>query len=168
MPQPNTDDSVGDDEWLVRRVPANPQHFTRERPAESPLGVTWLAFKPTGNDATGISLSRLHSASRPEFLSVEAFAALACAGRPPEKRVYVAFLSAKELADPDTLAFKLQPDPQPGDPGHVLVRNFGTGTVDPERRNIAIALAREFVHRVVGPFNRNGLVNAEQIDWRRP
>ncbi len=167
MPQPNTDDSVSDDEWLMRRIPAGPQHFMRERPAESPLGVTWLAFKPIGHDAAGISLSRLHSTRRPDFLTAEAFAALACAGKPPEKRIYVAFLRAKELTDPDGLAFTLKPDPQPGDPGHVLVPTFDTGVVDPRRRSFAITLAREFCHRVLGPFNCNGLIAAEQIDWRR-
>lgn len=157
---------VAANELLMRRVPDSHLFFDPACPRESPVGVTWLAFRPTDEDRTGISLSRMQSDVHPEFLTIEAFAARACIGKSPEKRYYVAILSAGELMG-DPLALDLMPDPIEGDPGHVLLPRLHTALEKPTRSSLSLTLAREFCLRVVGPFNCDGVVAALRVDLRR-
>ena len=167
MTQLEADDSVSDDEWLMRRVPAGICFFDPRRPPESPMGVTWLAFKPRDDEREGISLSRMKSLARSDFLTMESFAALACAGRSIDKHFYVVLLRAGDLTDPKGLAQMIHPDATLDDPGHVLVTTLHAQLDKRSRDNFINTFAREMCHRVIGPFNRDGLIQSQQIDWRR-
>lgn len=159
---------VSANELLMRRVPGGKDFFNPTRPAVSPLGVTALAFRPTTEDSKGISLSRMQSAEHPEFLTLEAFATNAYAGKSPDKYGYVAVLSAAELLDSNGLALELIPDPTNGDPGHTLLPFLHTDLDKQVRNDLMFALAREHCLRVVGPFNCNGIVTtANRVDWNR-
>jgi hypothetical protein len=153
-------------ELLMRRVPAGKTFFLPDRPRESPMGPTWLAFKPTEQDTAGISLSRMWSEEHSDFLTIESFAARACSGKPTEKHFYVAVLSAGQLmATP--LHLELKPDPIDGDPGHIIVPQLHTNLDKQTRRSLALTIAREYCRRLVGPFNGDGPVAASFIDWKR-
>jgi hypothetical protein len=108
----------------------------------------------------------MRSATRPDFLSLEDFAARACAGKPPEKRVYIAVLLASELLQPKGMNLVIEPAPVTGDPGHVVIRTLHVGMDKAVRGNIAGALARSHCVRVIGPFNCDGPVYP-QDDWHR-
>jgi hypothetical protein len=63
MGTPTDPSPVGAAELLMRKVPAHqvpipPLYFDPVRPAESPSGVTFLAFQPTREDDAGPSVSR--------------------------------------------------------------------------------------------------------------
>jgi len=155
-------------ELLMRKVPAGGHFFNPARPAESPLGVTWLAFKPTREDSDGLSLSRMKSAAYPDFLSLEQFAARICDGKAPEKHFYITVLSVDELIDPMGLALQLTPDPVDRDPGHLLIPRLNSALDKPTRDSFALTLARAHCQRLIGPFNCNGQVVSSFIDWHRP
>ena len=157
------------DELLMRKVPAHaqpkpPLQFNPNRSAESPLGVTFHAFKPTGEDDDGLSVSRMRSDQHPDFLDIDSFAARACQDKPPEKFYYVTVLSAETLMDPAGLAFTLVPDAVDGDAGHTLIRELHAKLDKPTRQSLTLTLARECCLRVVGPFNCNGKVADRWID----
>lgn len=165
----NTSPPVSNEERLMRRVPAKAPFFYRHRPAEAPLGVTLMGFKPRDNETDGISLSRMQSEDHPEFLTVEQFAARACSGKPPDKHFYVAILAAKELCEPTPtgLGLELKPDPVDGDPGHVVIPQLHYGMSDETRNSFTLTLAREKCLMLVGPFNCDGRVLNAYIEWER-
>jgi hypothetical protein len=159
--------SVAPDELLMRRVPAGPTFFQFNRPTESPMGPTWQAFKPTHEDTTGISMSRMKSDIHPNFLDIDEFAARACRGKLPEKHFYVAIISAAQLMKAP-LSLELKPDPiddvDASDPGHILIPRLNTGLAKGDRNSLTLTLAREHCLRVVGPFNSSGRLADRFID----
>jgi hypothetical protein len=148
----------------MRRVPASHLYFNIARPSESPMGVTWLTFKPRPEDITGISLSRMQSQYATEGLTIEAFAARACENKPPEKRYYVAVLSAKRLLSPP-LSLILVPQPVTGDPGHIEIPFLNASCETSLRNQYTQTLAKEQCMRVIGPYNCKGLCVKDAIDW---
>lgn len=161
---------VAPDELLMRRVPAGTTFFQPNRPADSPMGPTWQAFKPRDDETTGISLSRMKSDKHPEFLDIDGFAARACRGKPPDKHLFIAVVRASQLINPP-LSLEVRADPidteNDHDLGHVLLPYLNSSLPKPDRNTLTLTLAREQVVRVVGPFNCDGRVEKYFVDWRR-
>ncbi len=144
---------IAPNELLMRRVPASVPFFQPNRPPESPLGPTLLAFKPTKEDTTGISLSRMKSDTRPDFLAIDAFAARACRGKPPQKHFYVALLLAERLmAVPLSLELKADPIDQDEDrdPGHILIPKLHTNIDKETRDSLTLTLGANTVFALWG------------------
>jgi hypothetical protein len=98
---------ISDDELLFRRIPKSTGWYA---PGQSPL-VNLLAFNPTEEDETGLSMERANSAAHPEFMTVDA----AAQGRSPKGYV-VAVLSVQTLREN---GIQIVPRTEAAGPGHV-------------------------------------------------
>ena len=126
---------IADHEILYRRIPAASGFFDPSvDPRPSPL-----AFRPTKNDTTGLSLSRAK------------YTALETAGRGREgKQYYVAVLRTGELR---RLGMDVVPRPLEGDPGHCEIAEltFANRKAMPFAEWQAL-LAEQLCLRIEGPF----------------
>lgn len=126
---------IADHEILYRRIPAASGFY-------DPLvdsNPSPLAFRPTSQDTSGLSLSRA------KYKSLEQ----AGCGR-EGKQYYVAVLRAGELR---RLGINVVPSPMPGDPGHCEIAelNFANRKGMPFVEWQAL-LAEQLCLRVEGPF----------------
>jgi hypothetical protein len=99
---------ISDDEFLFRRIPKSTGWY---KPGQSPP-VNMLAFNPTDDDKTGLSLERAKSDQHPEFMSV---AEMVAQGRSPKGYV-VAVLSMRTLREN---GIRVVPRTECAGPGHV-------------------------------------------------
>ena len=99
--------SISEDECLYRRVPKSLDWY---QPGQSPP-VTLLAFNPTKEDTTGLSMWCANSAEHPDFMT----AAQVAQGR-SSKGYVVAVLSVKTLREN---GIRIVPRTEGFGPGHV-------------------------------------------------
>ena len=129
---------IADHEILYRRIPAASGFYdSLVDPNPSPL-----AFRPTKNDTTGLSLSRAN------------YRSLEQAGRGREgKQYYVAVLRAGELR---RLGMNVVPRPLEDDPSHCEIADltFGNRKTMPFAEWQAL-LAEQLCLRIEGPFPQN-------------
>ena len=128
-------EAIADHELLYRRIPAASGFYDPQAdPNPSPL-----AFRPTQQDTTGLSLSRAKY-KNPEQ---------AARGR-EGKRYYVAVLRAGELR---RLGMDVVPRPLADDPGHceIMELSFANRKAMPFAEWQAL-LAEQLCLRVEGPF----------------
>jgi len=129
---------VADHELLYRRIPAASGFYD---PQVDP-NPSSLAFRPTKNDKSGLSLWRA------EYKSIEE------SGRGREgKRYFVAVLRAGDLR---RLGMEVLPAPLENDPGHCEIVEL---TYDNRKampfREWQVLLAEQLCLRVEGPFPRD-------------
>lgn len=139
-------DVITDDERLYRRIPVGPGYCTTD-PATQRLNVSAQAFHPhRERDVDGLSLSRGRTESHPTFLSPED---LAKSGPSPEG-YFLAELIYGELRK---AGIRVIPDPQPHDPGHVLLPELNSSDRKSDRvKELEMQLATTLTHFVHGPF----------------
>jgi len=123
-------DPVRDDEFVLRRIPSNPQFYDSTQPL---LPVTPEAFRPHPNDADGLSVFRKQFCSAVE---------LAARARNPGL-CYVSELLASKVRG---LGLSLVPDPQPDQPpGHTLIPELNRRAYEANKRamkEVQVELAR--------------------------
>lgn len=128
---------IGDDELLYRRVLL--EHFD---PSASPHPSP-LAFRPTNEDTSGLSLSRA------KYTSV-ADAARGRAG----KSYYVAAMRAGDLR---AAGIEIVPKPRGGQPGHAEIPGLTRETRSTlEGKSLSLLLSQKHCIRVEGPFHSAG------------
>ena len=127
--------AITDDELLYRRVPAKPNWY---RPDQSPP-LTPLAFKPTKDDVTGLSLVREKYVTAKD----------AAKGR-PGKSYCVAVLRTGDLRE---CGIEVAPDPLLDDPGHAEIRSLTCHNHRTDRgEKMKTLLATRLCLEVLGPF----------------
>lgn len=134
---PSESDLVGDEEAILRRIPASPAYVDLDPGAEQ--AVSRLAFQPhKENDTDGLSVYRRL------FLSPRAVAATR------EKPSFVAELLAARIRG---LGLSVEPDPLvSGPPGHALIPELTAEMRknDPERcKQLQLELALIASERIV-------------------
>jgi hypothetical protein len=135
MPDQDGTDPIADHELIYRRVPLSTGHYDPEVDASpSPL-----AFKPTRDDLSGLSVYRA------KYKNIEE----AAQGR-PGKSYYVAVLRVGDLR---AVGIDVAPRPLEGDPGHAEI----TGLTYDNRKDMPYfewqtLLAEQLCLRVEGPF----------------
>lgn len=137
MPAPGGTEPVADDELLYRRIPVSQRWYDPQvDPCPSPE-----AFRPTPNDATGLSVYR------GKYKTVEE-AARGLEG----KSYYVAVLRAGDLR---ANGIDVVPRPKEGDPGHAELPGL---TYENRKMDKVlewkVLLSGQLCLRVEGPFPR--------------
>lgn len=136
MPDKEGDDPIADHELLYRRIPVSQGYYD---PAVD-LNPSPMAFKPTRDDASGLSVYRA------KYKTIEA----AAQGR-PGKSYYVAVLRAGDLR---AIGIDAVPQPLEADPGHAGIAGL---TYENRKRMPYLEwqtlLAEQLCLRIEGPFS---------------
>jgi len=136
MPPLDGTEPIDDDELLYRRIPVSQGWYD---PNVDPLPSP-QAFRPRGDDVTGLSLCR-----GGPYNTIEQ------AGKGPSKKGYfVAVLNAEQLRK---RGIGVVPRPSAVIPGHVEIPTLTASNRDTdEAMSIMVTLAHELCLRVEGPF----------------
>ena len=131
---------LDDNETIFRRIPVSMGWYDTEQKEVKPD-----AFKPTKHDITGLSVSRIHSETHPDFLNLQQFAQGSS-----RQGYYVVQLSVKILRKKGV---DIVAKPLHGNPGHA---EWPQLTYENRKENcsqeLMLLLAHELAERVLGPF----------------
>ncbi len=134
MPNQDGTEAIADDEILYRRIPASTNWYEPDK--ERPLSQ--LAFNPTKEDPTGLSLVR------------KKYKTIQEAGMGRGKSYFVAILRAGDLR---AKGIEVAPRPEPGDPGHAEIPGLThENRRDNRSRDWKVLLAHKLCLGVEGPF----------------
>ncbi len=129
------EEPIGDEELLYRRIPRQPSFYD----AEKDPAVTPLAFKPTKNDTSGLSIFRA------KYISIEKVAE-----NDRDKKFFVAVLKAGDLRLHGLIVV---PSPLPNSPGHAEISSLTYATRKTTlSKEMRVKLAHELCLRVGGPY----------------
>ena len=136
-------DEILDDEWIMRRIPANPDLLFYEPKS----GLRSDAFKPhRTRDEDGLSVSRMRSDSHPGFLTPE----IAAESGQSKAGYYFAIVLVQALREE---GLEVVAAPTPEDPGHALIVSLRSNNrKTPEVAQWMQILAERLTIRVEGPF----------------
>lgn len=135
MPDVQADQPIGDDEFLLRRIPVSQNWVTADVQTVDPL-----AFRPRESDVTGLSFGRL------TYDDPAAEAAKGASGR----RFFVALLSVRLIRKKK---MEVVPRPLVDDPGHAEILDLTFANRRSDRARQLVQHLRECVIEIQGPFD---------------